>query len=119
MPPSKILGATKRICLRPECNCEFTPKTKRHTYCCSKCCGREKTRRYRILLGPKWRAAQNREGNLQRNYGISTQDYEQMLASQNEMCAICSSKKGGNRFQNERLHVDNDHTTGQVRGLWI
>jgi hypothetical protein len=44
-----------------------------------------------------------------RNYGISDEQYQQMLKEQEGGCAIC----GGNR----RLAVDHCHNTGKVRGL--
>lgn len=46
-------------------------------------------------------------------YGMTVEDYNNLLNSQNEVCAICSqpckTKKG--------LAVDHNHITGKVRGL--
>lgn len=51
---------------------------------------------------------------LQKTYGISLAQYEEMLASQNDGCAICGYvPKPGKR----RLAVDHCHKTKQVRGL--
>ena len=58
--------------------------------------------------------------SLRRDYGISLGEYEDMLAAQNGMCAICSAADGSERSNNngsKRLSVDHDHVTGQVRGL--
>lgn len=47
--------------------------------------------------------------------GITSNDYFDMLKSQNYKCAICDSEigdKAGNR-----LYVDHNHKTGKVRGL--
>jgi hypothetical protein len=57
----------------------------------------------------------SREARLVRDYGISIEDYEEMLAEQNGVCLICGSKPGTKR--SKRLHVDHCHTTGRVRGL--
>ena len=46
-------------------------------------------------------------------YGMSLEDYEQLLADQGGVCKIC----GGNRQPQKALGVDHDHTTGAVRGL--
>lgn len=46
-----------------------------------------------------------------RRYGVSEKDYEQMLLSHNNLCAIC------NKPSPRTLHIDHDHKTGQVRGL--
>ena len=44
-------------------------------------------------------------------YGLTLEDYDTMLAEQNNSCAICNKTVGGNLF------VDHDHKTGEVRGL--
>lgn len=48
-----------------------------------------------------------------RNHGVTREQYESMLASQNGVCAICQQPNAINR----RLHVDHDHNSGKVRGL--
>ena len=53
-------------------------------------------------------------GLLQRNYGISLADYDEMLEAQDNGCAICGKMPEEN---GQRLSVDHDHETGQVRGL--
>lgn len=54
-----------------------------------------------------------REHWLRRNYQLTTDEYDEMLASQNGVCAICHEKCTNGR----RLAVDHDHRTGKVRGL--
>jgi hypothetical protein len=44
-------------------------------------------------------------------YGISREDYEQMLVDQNNQCAICKKEIGW------EASVDHCHTTNVVRGL--
>lgn len=56
-----------------------------------------------------------RNKNLKRYYGISLQDYETMLLSQDGKCAICESSKTTRK--NNRLDVDHCHKTGKVRKL--
>lgn len=53
-----------------------------------------------------------REHWLRRAYGITSEQYDAMLAAQGGVCAICKSEPKKNR-----LHVDHDHDTGRVRGL--
>jgi hypothetical protein len=61
------------------------------------------------------RKSYNREyrwNKLKERYGITKEQYEQMLEAQNGGCAICKSpSKGG------VLHVDHCHASGVVRGL--
>lgn len=57
---------------------------------------------------------------LQRNFGISLEDYNTLMEAQNGACAICSKLNGSDKHNGERtkqLSVDHDHSTGAVRGL--
>lgn len=58
--------------------------------------------------------AQHKSRALELTYGITLEEYNDMLAKQNNCCAICSivPDKG-----NRRLAVDHDHLTGKIRGL--
>lgn len=63
--------------------------------------------------------------HLQRNYGITLDDYNVILASQHGVCAICgeipegprNQRRGAHLIFKARLVVDHDHATGKVRGL--
>lgn len=59
------------------------------------------------------RRAQNRRGHLARKYGITPEQYDEMLAGQGGGCAIC----GRPPRPDISLHVDHDHATGAIRGL--
>jgi hypothetical protein len=52
-------------------------------------------------------------------YGITSDEYADMLAAQNGVCAICSlpERTLSNRGNLKSLSVDHDHATGEVRGL--
>lgn len=61
-------------------------------------------------------ASKNENGrrkNLKDRYGITIEEYDAMLASQDHKCAICGLEMDEGR----RLAVDHDHTTGAVRGI--
>ncbi|KKM81485.1 hypothetical protein LCGC14_1329300 [marine sediment metagenome] len=49
---------------------------------------------------------------LVRKYGITLDDYDQMLKAQGGGCAIC-----GRKPTNRRLDVDHSHKSKNVRGL--
>src|SRR6266542_540753 len=51
---------------------------------------------------------------LENKYGISLDDYDQMLLNQEYGCAICGGKESR---LSENLIVDHDHQTGEIRGL--
>lgn len=55
---------------------------------------------------------------LQKLYGISLDEYEEMLEKQNYLCAIChqpeQKKRKGRPY---RLGIDHCHETGTIRGL--
>ena len=46
-----------------------------------------------------------------RLYGLNEEEYNNMILSQNNLCAIC------NKPSDKTLHIDHDHATGRVRGL--
>ncbi|MFE7237231.1 endonuclease VII domain-containing protein [Streptomyces sp. NPDC057580] len=50
---------------------------------------------------------------LQREYGITLEQYHLLLAAQNGVCAICEIAP----TEKKRLHVDHCHKTGRVRAL--
>ena len=54
-----------------------------------------------------------RSAQYLRNFGISLEQYEEMLRRQDSVCAICSGVNANGR----RLSVDHHHTTGVVRAL--
>jgi hypothetical protein len=51
----------------------------------------------------------DRKSHLKRKYGLTTDEYEGLLASQGGRCAICGNPDADN--------VDHDHETGKVRGI--
>lgn len=86
---------------------------------------REYARAYRAAHPEKAKAAckksrdkkpeKARAINLMRNYGITLDQYDLMLASQEGRCAICRS--GNPRGNGKHFAVDHCHSTGKVRGL--
>lgn len=56
-----------------------------------------------------------RNVHMKRRYGISLSDYNNMLAIQNNSCAICLKTGGETRM--DRLVVDHCHKTMKVRSL--
>lgn len=55
--------------------------------------------------------------NLKSKYGITLEEYDEMLKAQNDVCAICKNKKRMLLTSKGTLYVDHNHTTGKVRGL--
>lgn len=59
-----------------------------------------------------------RRYHLKKTYGITLEQYEQMFAEQNGVCAVCSlpeTRIMSGSFKS--LDVDHNHATGEVRGL--
>lgn len=84
-----------------ECGQIFTPKAPSHLTCSQGCANRMLSSRY-----------------LQRNYGITLKQYEDLRQAQSGLCAIC----GGEGFvmashHKMKLVVDHCHASGRVRGL--
>jgi Recombination endonuclease VII len=72
--------------------------------------GREQHRKARS----KWNAS-NHEYFLAYRYGISKQRYDEMLAAQGGVCAICGTDKPGGR--DLVWQVDHCHNSNKIRGL--
>jgi hypothetical protein len=66
------------------------------------------------------RAEANRKWRLQKEFGISLEEYDVLLEKQNGVCAICGLTEKMFHHNSKRpwpLCVDHDHQTGKVRGL--
>lgn len=50
--------------------------------------------------------------SLGANWGLTPQAYDELLAAQDGVCAICRRPPGKNA-----LSVDHDHASGRIRGL--
>jgi Recombination endonuclease VII len=58
--------------------------------------------------------------NLLKKFGITPQEYDEMLIKQNGVCALCGKPEtamGYNSPKTKLLAVDHDHLTGKIRGL--
>lgn len=51
---------------------------------------------------------------LKHRFGLSPEDYQEILDAQKGVCGICKKTPEEN---GKRLAVDHDHATGDIRGL--
>lgn len=58
----------------------------------------------------------DRKSWLKVNYGITPEQYDDMLAAQGNRCAICRRESPGSKGR-RFFYVDHDHKTGKIRGL--
>jgi len=59
-------------------------------------------------------------GYFKRTYGITFEEYQEMVVKQNNCCAICmvpETRLDHRTNKPQQLHVDHCHKTGKVRGL--
>lgn len=75
---------------------------------CRSCVRRLSAERYR-RNPEKYRADE-----LRRRYGITPDEYDDILADQGGACACCGASDAGHHGT---FHVDHEHSTGKVRGL--
>lgn len=52
-----------------------------------------------------------------KKFGITVTQYEDMITSQNNSCAICKKHKDDFTGRGKNFHIDHCHTSGKVRGL--
>lgn len=72
----------------------------------------------RLVANNPNRAARNRRELLKSRYGLTPEQYDEMLAAQDGACALCAEKpKPGGIKAASKLHVDHDHETGKIRAL--
>lgn len=50
---------------------------------------------------------------IKKLYGLSKEDYFEMLSNQNNKCSIC----GDGLLNDKNTHIDHSHTTGKIRGI--
>jgi hypothetical protein len=86
------------------CDAVFTA-TRTDKKFCSRICKGVYRRRYS--------KAKMRECWVKRNYGITLEQYDEMLAKQRGLCYICQQAPP----EGKNLSVDHNHTTGEVRKL--
>ena len=92
----------------------------------------KKTSNARYLASEKGLEAKRRAGNkwyhgnargvwlyqLKTKYGITEEDYNNLLEQQNGLCAICKQPEDNSTGKRSNLLcVDHNHTTGKIRGL--
>lgn len=82
-------------------------------------CNRKRVKQWRKSNPDKRKLQRKREArctknkDLKRLYGITIEQYEEMLEAQGHVCAICKNPEVFDRL----LSVDHCHTTGKIRGL--
>lgn len=54
---------------------------------------------------------------MKKRYGITWEDYQELLVKQGHKCAICGSNDAQSERTSGKLFIDHCHTTGKVRGL--
>jgi hypothetical protein len=56
-----------------------------------------------------------RRSYIKRTYGISLEEYDDMILSQDSKCAIC--KKSLIDLSGREIHIDHCHESGKIRGI--
>lgn len=114
-------ASPSKVC--PRCQIEFPRESfgvrkggYTKTYCppCERAKGRARSRRMWHSTPVEVRRAANRKTSLKRYYGMTVEQYDELLSAQDGVCAICGGEQTHGRTF---LDVDHDHATGAIRGL--
>lgn len=90
-------------------------KRRPHSWCNT--CRRIQNKVLRDRKLTQYREAAYRR-RLERDYGITFEDYQKLLQAQDGVCAVCKQpERRRSRGRVLPLCVDHDHATGAVRGL--
>ena len=76
-----------------------------------------KNKEYKDLQNKTWREENKskfRSSNLKRRFGITHEQFEDILKTQDNKCAICGVDQD---VCGKYLCIDHDHETGKIRGL--
>lgn len=99
----------ERECVR--CGTSFEVSIYNRTHCSKECSW--KSKRLANKEKPDYHEKIRRD-NLRKNFGISIEQYDEMLELQDGCCAICGIEESQ---LTRRMAVDHDHETGRIRGL--
>ena len=90
-----------------EMYCKGRDKDGLHPWC--RDCRTEYTREYRKTKPPKnyTTSDENRRGHLLRAYGLTVEQYDEMLVTQGGKCAVCPTEAG---TTTRSFAVDHDHS---------
>lgn len=111
-PPGSqsALDRSPRSCATVGCDNVIVPAVKGtpRRYCgsCTKDRQLEASRRHRQKLGAAHFSAASRRSLLKRKWGISAEEFDRILESQDGRCAICASPEAGGAGG---WHIDHDH----------
>ena len=90
----------------------FSHSSNRYDYYCKKC--RANYSRLQNERNRERNKSRRREKHLCDNYALTQAQYDERLAAQNGVCAICERPE---KLLNRKLAVDHDHATGKIRAL--
>lgn len=82
------------------------------THQCKQCVLVAAARHRRKAGDTAYNRLNTRERRLKQLYGLSLAAYDAWRLQQGNCCALCSKP-----FEDDKIHVDHDHKTGQLRGL--
>jgi hypothetical protein len=111
-PDGSLIHKTCRRCNISKPLTAFSPLN----HSCRKC----NNERVSIQNQESYDYRSRRNKQLRREFGITLEEYEQMLFKQGGVCAVCGAEEeviDARRGKKRCLAVDHDHQTGQVREL--
>lgn len=84
-------------------------------YMCAVCKKEHEKEQYLIPARQEQIKKTARRSYIKRTYGISLEDYEDLIIAQNSVCAIC--EKDLSSLSGRELHIDHCHDSGKIRGI--
>lgn len=108
------------VCL--DCNKDFLALRPKDKFCSQTCRWRWRDKQPEAKVRKKishkkwrsWNFHHRRNYMLKYTYGITSEQYEELLDKQKRCCAICERHESN---FNKKMHVEHNHQTGEVQGI--
>ena len=115
-PPVGVVAFACRLCAKTKPRDAFYTRTNGNRRSeCRECANAGTAANYRSDPVNKLIHRDNSRRSYLKKYGLSEDDFANMMRAQGGLCAICSKPSSESRYG--RLSVDHCHATGAVRGL--
>lgn len=112
---NRFLGGDRFSSKKHICKNRITTYYKRSK--CRECVNSENLKRYHTKTSTQKAHKEAAYRYMIKRYGLSLEEYEQMIIIQDKKCYICKQEARQDKHGHSRLNIDHCHKTGSIRKL--